>query len=150
MFEQVLDNFRRASESTIQFQQEMFRQWNRQWTQATGVSKTASAAYTDPGAWAEQFREFQKYWAKSVTDLLRKHKDTLDAQYESGVQAIEDAFKLADAKDPEHYRRLTEELWRHSFDCLKTVVQDQMREFQTMSETFSDAAAKGFKTSGKA
>jgi len=149
MFDQVLDNFRKASESTIQLQQEMFRQWTRHWAQATGVSKTATATFADPGAWAEQFREFQKYWAKSVTDLLKKHKDTLDAQYESGVKTIEDAFRVADAKDPAQYRRLTEELWRHSFDCLKTVVEDQLREFQTMSETFSEAASKGFTAAGK-
>jgi len=149
MFDQVLDNFRKASESTIQFQQEMFRQWSRQWAQAPGVSKTASAPFADPGAWAEQFHEFQTYWAKSVTELLKKHKDTLDAQYETGVKTIEDAFRVADAKDPAQYRRLTEELWRHSFDCLKTVVEDQMREFQTMSERFSEAVSKGFVAAGK-
>jgi len=149
MFDQVLDNFRKATESTIQLQQEMFRQWSRQWAQTPGVSEKATATFADPGAWAEQFDEFQKYWAKSVTELLKKHKATLDAQYESGVRTIADAFRVADAKDPAQYRRLTEELWRHSFDCLKTVVEDQMREFQTMSETFSAAASKGFGARGK-
>jgi len=149
MFDQVLDNFRKANESTIQLQQEMFRQWSRLWAQAPGVSKTATVPFADPGAWVEQFHEFQKYSAKSVTELLKKHKETLDAQYESGVQAIEDAFRVADAKDPAQYRRLTEELWRHSFDCLKTVVEDQMRGFQTISEAFSEAASKGFAEAGK-
>jgi len=149
MFDQVLDNFHKATESTIQFQQEMFRQWSRQWAQAPGVSKTATAPFGDPGAWAAQFHDFQKYWAKSVTELVKKHKETLDAQYESGVRTIEDAFRAADAKDPAQYRRLTEELWRHSFDCLKTVLEDQMRQFQTMSETFTAAASKGFAAAGK-
>jgi len=149
MLDLVFDNFRKATESTIEFQHEMFRQWNRQWAQAPGVSKMVGAPFADPGAWAEQFHEFQNYWAKSVTELLKKHKDTLDAQYETGVRTIEDAFRVADAKDPAQYRRLTEELWRHSFDCLKTMVEDQMREFQTMSETFSEAASKGFGAPGK-
>jgi len=149
MFDQVLDNFRKATESTIQLQQEMFRQWTRQMANVPGVPKTPTVPFADPSAWVEQFHELQKFWAKSVGELLKKHKDTLDAQYESGVKTIEDAFRLGGSKDPAQYQRLTEELWRHSFDCLKTVVDDQMREFQSMNEAFSEAASKGFAAAGK-
>lgn len=149
MFDQVLDNFRKSTETTIQFQQEVFRQWSRLWEQASGASKSPTAAFGDPGAWVGQFHEFQQYMASSVTELLKKHKETLDAQYEAGVRAIEDAFRVAEAKDPAQFRRLTEELWRHSYDCLRTVVEDQMRELRAASEAFSQAASKGFATAGK-
>ena len=62
--------------------------------------------------------------------MLNKHRETLDAQYRAGIRTIEDAFRVGEAKDPEQFRKLTEELWRHSFECLKTVAEAQMRDFQ--------------------
>ena len=45
MIDQVLDNFRKASESTVQLQQELFKQWTSQWTSAAhdlpGVTPTS-------------------------------------------------------------------------------------------------------------
>jgi hypothetical protein len=139
MYDQVLDNFRKAAESTMQIQQEMFRSWAQQWTQPPMVPGMPGAANPAEGA-AEQVRAFQKRWAEAVTDTIRKHKETLDAQYKAGVRTIEDAFRVGEAKDPEQFRRLVEDLWRQSFDCLKTIVEAQMQDFQASLDRWLEAA----------
>jgi hypothetical protein len=70
--------------------------------------------------------------------MLDKHRETLDAQYRTGIRIIEEAFRLGDAKDPEQLRKLTEELWRRSFESLRSVTEDQMRECQSMMQKWSD------------
>ena len=37
MYDQVLDNFRRATESTMQLQQELFKNWTHQWMQSPAM-----------------------------------------------------------------------------------------------------------------
>ena len=136
MFDQILDNYRKAAESTIQFQQEMLRNWTQQWPQMPGVPKPEAAG-------TEQAQAAQKKWSETITDMLNKHRETLDSQYRDGIRTIEDAFRVGEAKDPEQLRKLTEELWRQSFDCLKTAVESQMREFQAAMEKWAEVASKG-------
>ncbi len=144
MFDQMLDNFRKATESTLQLQQEMLRNWTSQWTQNTGVGMPGMPSM--PGmmgnAWVDQIRAFQKTWANSLTEMLNKHRKSLDAQYEAGVKTIEDAFKTGEARDPEHFRRLTEQLWRHSFDTLKTLSESQMKDIEAATEKWYETVTK--------
>jgi hypothetical protein len=136
MYDQVLDNFRKAAESTMQLQQELFRNWTQQWTQVPGVMPNPAAGLAD------QMRGYQKQWTAALSDMMSKHRETLDTQYRAGIRTIEEAFRVGEAKDPEQFRRLTEELWRQSFDCLKTMVEAQMRDFQTASEKAMEAVSK--------
>src|SRR5512144_38050 len=107
MFDQVLDYFRKATDSTIQIQQEMFRQWFQQWSQVPGVPTPGSLLVN---GWSDQVHAIQKKWSQTVTDMLNKHRETLDAQYRAGIRIIEDAFRVGEAKDPAQFRKLTEEL----------------------------------------
>jgi hypothetical protein len=140
MFDQILDNYRQAAESTMQLQQLMLRNWTQQWPQqwpgAFGIPTPAAA-------WTEKAHAAQKKWAETVTDMLTKHRETLDAQYRAGIRTIEDAFRLGEAKDPEQFRKLTEELWRQSFECLKTVVEAQMRDVQAAMLKMFEVASQG-------
>jgi hypothetical protein len=149
MFDQILDNYRKAAESTIQFQQEMLRNLTQQWPQMSGVP-TPGAASTEQAqtAWkgaasTAQAQAARQKWSETITDMLNKHRETLDSQYRAGIQTIEDAFRVGEAKDPEQVRKLTEELWRQSFDSLKTTVESQMREFQAAMEKWVEVASKG-------
>jgi len=137
MFDQVLDNFRKAIESTMQVQQEMFKNWTQQWTQTPMLSGNQAAN------WADQLRAFQKQLTSSVTDMLTKHRETLDTQYRTGIRMLEDATRLGEAKDLAQFRRLVEELWRQTFDCLKTLTEGQQRAFQTAAEKWFEVASKG-------
>jgi hypothetical protein len=138
MFDQILDTYRKAAESTMQFQQIMMRNWTQQWPQMPGLG------LQNPGAaWVEQVHSAQKKWGEAVVGMLDKHRESLDAQYRAGIRIIEDAFRTGEGKDPEHFRRLTEELWRHSFEALKAVTEDQIRECQSAMKKWLDLVSQG-------
>ena len=149
MFDMILENYRKATESTMKVQQDMLRNWTMQWPQMFG-SQSFGLPFTGgtsnsamPGAaWLEQFSEAQKKWAETVTEMLNKHRESLDAQYKAGIRTIEDAFRVAEAKDPQQFRRLTEELWKHSFDCLKSVTESQMQDVQAAMQKWYEVASK--------
>ncbi|MFO0953247.1 MAG: hypothetical protein U0835_19240 [Isosphaeraceae bacterium] len=139
MFDQILDNYRRAAETTMQFQQSMLRSWFQQQT----PTLFGFPNIPNPGAaLLDQAQSAQKKWSETVTAMLNKHRELLDAQYKAGIKTIEDAFKVGEARDPEHFRRLIEELWKHSFDALKTVTEDQTKEFQGAMQKWFELAAQ--------
>jgi hypothetical protein len=141
MYEQVMETFRKATESTIQIQQQMLRQWTQFWPQMPGMPTTNFGA-----PWLDQLQSFQKQMATSVTDLLKKHRETLDTQYSAGIRAIEEAFRVGEAKDPAQLKKLTEDLWKQSFECLKTSSESQMKEFQLVVEKWMETMSKGVAT----
>lgn len=134
MFDQVFENFRKATETTLQAQQDLFQKWVSLWPMF-------SMEPTTPGnnvAVNEQARSFQKQWTDTATALLTKHCEMLDAQYRAGVRTIEEALRTTEAKDPEEFRRLTEELWRKSSEVLKQTIENQIRDFQIAVEKWSE------------
>jgi hypothetical protein len=150
MFDQILDTFRKATESTLQMQQQMFQKWTQQWPQVPGMPMMpmmpvmpgmSPASFSGP--WVEQVQAYHKQMATSVNDLLKKHRDQLETQYTAGIRTIEEAFRLGEAKDPDQLRRLTEELWKQSFDCLKTVSEGQIKEFQAAVAAWFENLSKG-------
>lgn len=142
MFDQMMETFRKTTESALKAQQQMMQQW-------AGATATAAAPTPTPPAAgmpaADQVRAYQRQVAATFTELLRKHRETLDAQYGLGIQALEEAFRLGDAKDPAEFAKRAEELCRHSFDCLKAVADDQLRGFQAASEKWLETVTKGTK-----
>ena len=90
MFDQALDNLRKATETTMQFQQEMFRQWVQTCAKMPGVPTQGLRFGKDS---VNQVEAFQKQWVEGITGLLNKHRETLDAQYQAGVRTIEEAFR---------------------------------------------------------
>ncbi len=143
MFEQVFDNFRKASETTLQAQQDLFHQWMSQWP----MIPMESTAAGNKVAVNEQARSFQKQWTDTATALMTKHCEALDAQYRAGIRTIEAALRTSEAKSPEEFRRLTEELWRKSFEVLKQTIENQIRDFQIAVEKWSELMTQ---TSSKA
>jgi hypothetical protein len=133
MFEQVFDNFRKATETTLQAQQDLFRQWTSQWPMFPLTPATPSST-----GMTEQAQSFQKKWAECVTALMTKHCEALDAQYRAGIRTIEDALRTTEARSPEEFRKLTEELWRKSFEVLKQTIENQVRDFQVAVEKWSE------------
>ena len=59
MFDQLFESFRKASESSLQAQQEMFKQWMQQWP----VSPAAGT-----GASPEWANNLQKRWLESTKE----------------------------------------------------------------------------------
>ena len=124
MFDQLIDGVRKASESSLQMQQEMFRHWTRLFT-APGQE---AAAQADWG------RGSQKRWLELGLEMLNRHREALDAIYKSGIQIIEQTFHVSEAKSTDDYRRMVEDLWRKLFDLQKEQSESQFRDFQSFYE----------------
>lgn len=124
MFDQLFENFRRMSESALQMQQDMLRQWTTQWPATMPFGGNAPDAA----------RDFQKRWQELATAALRKHSEALDATYKSGIQVIEQSFRVSDTDSPEEQRRMVEELWGKLFKTMKEQAESQFRELQKAVE----------------
>lgn len=132
MLEQVQDTLRKATESTLQFQKELFRCW----------TQVPSTPAVDTG-WTDQIQTFQKTLAQTITDALNKHRETVDTQYRAGVSTLQNAFRVGEAKDPVQFLKLIEEVWRQSVSCLKTVTEAQISEIQAAMAKGLEVATKG-------
>src|SRR5580765_7042586 len=102
MFDQVMDTFRKATESTLQLQQQMLQQWTQQWSTLSGAG-----AVSPNGAMTEQLQAMYKQVTATVTELLKRHRENLDSQYAAGIRTIEEAFRVGEAKDPTQFLKLT-------------------------------------------
>jgi len=140
MFAQLFESFRKASEATLQAQQDVFRQWVQQWP-STPMSTTGSG-----GEWSEAM---QKRWLESTKNALNKQRELFDGSYRSGIEMIEQSFRVGEAKSPEEYRRLVEELWRKLSDNFKTQSEAQFREFQGATEKWFELARNGGGVAGQ-
>ena len=166
MVDKILENYSKAVESTLKLQQEMLRNWTMQLSPfgtqvfeppltgtATSASATpaasasatpaASATETPATAWLEQLSTAQRKCAEAVADMLKRHQETLDEEYRAGIRAIDDAFRVAEARNPEQFQRLSEELWRRNCEVLKTAVASQMHDVQSVMQKWYEAARLG-------
>ena len=132
MFEQAFEGFRRASESSLQLQQELFRTWAQQWLTTP----------PNVGVSTEWGRTFQKRWTELTLELLNKHRESIEVAYKSGIALAEQAFRVGDAKSSEDYRRIAEEMWKKLFETLKVQSENQLRDFLKLAETSFDMAQK--------
>jgi hypothetical protein len=134
MFDKLFETFRNATESTLQLQQDFFRQWTNQCSTAT----TAPVG----GGLTEQVQALRQKWMEGSTELLNKQREALDVQYKTGLRTIEDSFRFSEAKTPEEFRKLAEELSREYFDLLKATGESQLRGFQAAAEKWFEVLAK--------
>jgi hypothetical protein len=127
MIEQLMDNYRKASASWLQMQQDAFRQLAQQWL---------TTPQSPPGVSTEWSRSFQKRRMELAIEPLNKHRESLETVYTSGIQIIDQTFRVSEveAKSTDDYRHLVEDLWRKLFDNFKTQSEAQMRDFQAWAE----------------
>jgi hypothetical protein len=131
MFAQLFESFRRASEASMQAQQDLFRQWVQQWP---------SMPVSSPGTAGEWSEAVQKRWLESAKEALNKQRELLDFRYRTGIEMIEQSFRVGEAKSPEEYRRLVEDLWRKLSDNFKQHSESQFRDFQGAAERWFELA----------
>ncbi|HTB61922.1 MAG TPA: hypothetical protein VLC06_28875 [Polyangia bacterium] len=130
MDDQLFDSFRKASESSLQMQQEMLKQWTERW---------AASAAQAPNAASDASQQAQKRWLALGLELLEKHRASLDSTYAAGIQLIAQSFRTTEAKSSDEYRRLTEDLWRKLFDTYKSQTEAQFDAFKTWSTKSAEA-----------
>jgi hypothetical protein len=124
MFEQVFDNLRRATEATVQMQQELFKKWVKFWPGVPGA----------PPAWGDEVQQFQKKWGEAVGEMFKRQRDFTQAQFQAGLENIEKAFCLGEAKSVEELRAKTTELWKACFESLRKAYEAQIHEFQAAAQ----------------
>jgi len=132
MFNQVFDNVRQATETTVQMQQEMFKTWLKMWP---GLPASAPLR-------GEKLQEFQKKWAATVGDMLKQQREVTEAQFKAGLQSIDRAFQLGEAKTPEEVRAKSLELWQKCFEDLRQVYETQMHGFEAVVEKWVELASR--------
>ncbi len=134
MFDQVLDNLRKATEMGLQMQQEMLRKWTGAWPGLPVANNLV---------WTEQVQKFQKNWNETINDMLRQQRQNLESQLEAGMKNLDEAFKLTEAKSPEEVRTKTLELWRKTFESLRQTFETQMKDFQAAVQKWTEMVSKG-------
>ena len=75
VYDEVLENMRKAAEANLKMQQDVFQQWTRMWP-----------GFPSPQTMMiDKVRDFQKQWTNTVSDLARKHRDTFDPAVPGGA-----------------------------------------------------------------
>jgi len=133
MFDLMFDSLRQATDATLKMQQEMVKNW---------ASQVPGLAGSQPPAWSENVQKFQKKWAETVGEVIKRQARSLEVQFGDGLKSIEAAFRLPEAKDPEELRAKTVELWRQSFDCIRKAYEAQMHDLQAAVTSWTELVTK--------
>ena len=131
-FEQAMESFQKTSEAAVNMQQEAIRQWAGMWPQAAAGKSDAQ----------EQFQQLQKRCGETVAELLKRHRETVDKQFEESTAALEEVVRLGESKSPDEFRVRMEQLCRKSLELMRHSSELQIKEFQEAIAKWSDAATK--------
>jgi hypothetical protein len=133
MFDVAFDSLRKATDATLQMQQEVFKKFAGFWPNVA----------PSPAAWGEQVQKFPRKWAETVAEIVKKQNEMMETQFKAGLRNIEEAFRLAKVKDPEELRAKTIELWEKTFECLRQAFEAQTREFQAAVSRWNELVTRG-------
>ncbi len=135
MMDQFFDNSVRPPNPRCRSSRSFFKQWTQPWSSG------------GPFAGGDRLRGATSGATSSVAgsssawiDLLNKHRQSLDSTYAAGIQIIEQTVRASDAKSPDDYRQLMEDLWRKLFETFKTQSEAQFSAFQQWSQKSAEAA----------
>lgn len=126
--EEVFTNISKAAEANLKLQQEIFRQWTTMWP---GIPSPQTA-------WLDKMRDIQKQWTDAVSDLARRHRDTVDRQYQAALENLDAALRVSESSNPEEYRRRAEQLCRKTIDCMREMSEAQVKEYQEAMTKWTD------------
>jgi hypothetical protein len=119
MYEQIFDAYRRASESWLQVHQDMFRP--QQWLMSSSSN----------GVGGDWNKTFQKRCLELAVEILNRQRESVDTIYKSMVHLLEQTSRISEARSPDEYRRLVEDVWRDWFESMKSQSETQFRDVQS-------------------
>ena len=134
--DQMFEGFRKASMSSLQMQQEMFRQWTQQ------VSSTPVNPMNGAAPAAEWGQKAQHRVMEVIVESLNRHRETIDSSYKLAIQFVEQGFSVTESKTPEDFRRRVDELRQKMFETFKDQSEAQIRDFQKGAEKWFDMLPK--------
>ena len=127
MFDQVFQNLQKATESSMTLQQEMFKKWMES---MPGGAPVVPSGLDLASQWKDK-------WEGICTDMVKRQKEMVDKNYDAGIKALEDIFKVAAVKNPLELQEKVVELYRKSFDSLRQLSESQMTQFKEVAEKWS-------------
>jgi hypothetical protein len=125
-FEDVFENIRRTTETSLEMQQDLMRNWSKMWPGMPGMPGMSDGQ----AAWVEQVQKFQQEFSRTVSDLARRHREVVDRQYQAAVESLEHGLRVAESTNPEEFRSRVEQLCRKTLECFRNVMESQVKEFQ--------------------
>jgi hypothetical protein len=132
VFEQVFENLRKAAEANLEMQQELFRKWNSNWP-----------GFPQPQAdWQDRIQKFQKAWAKTMKEVLTRHREVLDEQYGLALSSLEEAFRVAQSSDPQDFVKRCESLCRKGLEMMRETGELQAKELQEALGKWTELVGK--------
>ena len=132
VYDQVLDNMKKATETSLKMQQDAIQQWAALWP----------GFPTPQSVWIDKIRDFQRQWSNTVSDLANKHRKTLDQQYQAAIESLEEALRVGESSNPEEFRQRTEQFFRKSLECLKEATEAQLKENQDAMNKLNEVFTK--------
>lgn len=132
MFEEALENVRKATEANLKMQQDFLQQWTGLWP---GLPSPQTV-------WLDKVKDFQKQWSHTVSDLARRHRQELDRQYQALQESLEEALRTAESSNPVEFRIRSEQLCRKTLDCMREVSEAQLREFHDAMKKWTELVTK--------
>lgn len=128
MFDQMFESLRKATETTVQMQQETFKKWVALWPGTPPA----------PPSWGPQFQQFQTKWTEAVHELLKKQQTAIEVPFKAGMETIEKGFKVGEAKNTEELRGKLLELWQKCFESFRQVYEAQLGDFKVAMEKWAE------------
>jgi hypothetical protein len=124
MSDQMFDTFRKASESWVKMQQDLFQ---------TSAPSSFFAAPQGAGVAPEWARNAQKKCIDLAAEILERQRESVDALFKSSINLLQQTSQISEAKSSEDYRRAAEDLWRKWFESVKSHSETQFRDVQTFA-----------------
>lgn len=131
-FEQVCNNFRKATEAGLRLQQDLFKQAAMQWPNVAEAGTSNN----------EQMQTLKKEWREAMQQMLERHRTALNASYEAGIKALDEAFDVTEAQDFESYREECRKMFQKNFEMLKNMAEVNVQEYKATVEQWMDLAKK--------
>ncbi|MFO0945262.1 MAG: hypothetical protein U1D30_04835 [Planctomycetota bacterium] len=132
MYDQMIENFRKAGESSLQLQKDLFKQWS-------------SSFFGNPfsaGTWMDQKSKLQKEYADTITDLTKRQKAVFEARFDAGLSLLEGTLALAQASDPKEFKAQSESLLKKSLEKTKELAESELRQAQATVEKCMSLATR--------
>jgi hypothetical protein len=120
----MFDTFRKASESWLKMQQDLFQ---------TATSSSLFGVPQGAGVAPEWARNAQKKYVDLAAEVLERQRESVDALFKSTINLLQQTSQISEAKSSEDYRRATEDLWRSWFESVKSQSEAQFRDAQTLA-----------------
>src|SRR5687767_13157331 len=132
LFDEVFEKVQKAAQPNFEMKQELFQKWAAGWTSLPQPQS----------AWLDKTKQFQKDWAKTVKELLKKHRDVFDEQYQLAIDSLDEAFRVVQSSDPQEYAKRCEALCRKTLEAWREASELQSKELQAALNKWLELATK--------